>query len=241
MTTRIRFGNQVNLDEASSTLTATTNDLSLSYGASVLRLDSDAARTLTGIVHESGFERWLMVYNAGNYVITLSDEDSGSTAAYRFHTTSGENYKLAVDECVWLYYDITDSRWRICPTKGTYPIEVILGDGINAITTGVKGHIDVQQDGIIQSVKAMSTGGGGDVVVDIWKNTYTALSTGSPPVDSDSITSACPVTITAGSCAYDPTLSGWTTTLSEGDVLTYNVDSCSTIKQVTVSLKVLKV
>ena len=74
----------------------------------------------------------------------------------------------------------------------------------------------------------------GSIVVDIWKDTYANY----PPVDGDSITAAAPVTISSATKNQDSSLSGWTTSISAGDILGYNVDSISTCERVTVSLKV---
>lgn len=73
----------------------------------------------------------------------------------------------------------------------------------------------------------------GSVVLDIWKDTYGSY----PPTNADSITGASPPTISAATKSVDTILSGWTTALAEDDILLFNVDSCSTITRLTVSLK----
>ena len=76
----------------------------------------------------------------------------------------------------------------------------------------------------------------GSIVVDIWKDTYANF----PPTDADSITASAPPTISSAQKSQDSTLTGWTTSISAGDFLAFNVDSCSTITRVTISLKVEK-
>ncbi|GAI37997.1 unnamed protein product [marine sediment metagenome] len=76
----------------------------------------------------------------------------------------------------------------------------------------------------------------GSIVVDIWKDTYANF----PPTDADSITASAPPTISTAQKSQDSTLAGWTTSIAAGDILAFNVDSCTTITRVTISLKVAK-
>jgi hypothetical protein len=76
----------------------------------------------------------------------------------------------------------------------------------------------------------------GDIVIDIWKDVYANY----PPTVADTITGSAKPTITASDKANSSTLTGWTTAISAGDVLYFNVDSCSTITNVTLTLKVTK-
>ena len=76
----------------------------------------------------------------------------------------------------------------------------------------------------------------GSIVVDIWKDTYANF----PPTNADTITSVTPPTITTAQKSQDSTLTNWTTSISEGDILAYTVDSCTNITRVTVSLKAIK-
>ncbi len=111
---------------------------------------------------------------------------------------------------------------------------VIDGAGA-AITTGEKGHLVAPYDGTIveAEIEADKTG---SIVVDIWKDTYANF----PPTDADSITSATPPTITNATKNQDATLTSWTTAVTKGDILAYNVDSCATITRVTVTLYIRK-
>jgi hypothetical protein len=74
----------------------------------------------------------------------------------------------------------------------------------------------------------------GSIVVDIWKDTYANY----PPTVADTITGSAKPTITAATKGQSSTLTGWTTTISAGDTLRFNVDSVTTIARITLSLKV---
>jgi len=109
----------------------------------------------------------------------------------------------------------------------------IIDGGGSAITTGQKGHLEIPFACTITQV-TMLADQSGSIVVDIWKDTYANF----PPTDADSITASAPPTISSAQKSQDATLTGWTTAIAAGDILAFNVDSCTTIKRVTISLKV---
>lgn len=78
--------------------------------ASILRLSTDAARTITGLAAQpDGTE--LRIYNVGSFNLTLANESASSTAANRF--ACGANALIAPGHGSLLWYDITSSRWRL--------------------------------------------------------------------------------------------------------------------------------
>lgn len=76
----------------------------------------------------------------------------------------------------------------------------------------------------------------GSVVVDIWKDTYANY----PPTVADTITAAAKPTISSAIKYEDATLTGWTTSVSKGDSLKFNVDSATTIEFLTIIFEVTK-
>jgi len=112
-------------------------------------------------------------------------------------------------------------------------ITFIIDGGGSAITTGLKGFLEIPFACTITQV-TMSADASGSIVVDIWKDTYANF----PPTDADSITASAPPTISSAQKSQDSTLTGWTKSISAGDILAFNVDSCTTITRVTISLKV---
>jgi hypothetical protein len=120
-------------------------------------------------------------------------------------------------------------------SSGTASITFVIdGDG-EAITTGEKGHLEIPFACTIKQV-TMQADQSGSIVVDIWKDTYANF----PPTDADSITASAPPTISSAQKSQDATLAGWTKSISSGDILAFNVDSCATIQRVTISLLVEK-
>lgn len=112
----------------------------------------------------------------------------------------------------------------------------IIDGGGSAITTGEKGHLEIPFKCEIQRVTLLADQSG-SMVIDIWKNTYEDF----PPTDADSITASAPPTISAAQKSQDATLTDWTKTINEGDILAFNVDSAATITRVVLVLKVKKI
>lgn len=101
------------------------------------------------------------------------------------------------------------------------------------ISTGIKGDIVVPYAGTIQRVSLLADQSG-DIVVDIWKDTYANY----PPVVGDSITASAKPTLSSATKYEDATLTGWTTAVAAGDILRFNVDSAATVTRVQVTLDI---
>ena len=76
----------------------------------------------------------------------------------------------------------------------------------------------------------------GSIVVDIWKDSFANF----PPTVADSICASAKPTLSSSRTSEDTTLTGWSKTISAGDVLFFNVDSVSSVQNVSVILKVTK-
>lgn len=127
--------------------------------------------------------------------------------------------------------DIKDSALFIDDAHDT--IQFIIDGGSSAITTGVKGDIRVPFDCVVQSWEIVADASG-SIVVDIWMDTYANF----PPTIGDTITGSEKPTLSSAVKNQDLTLSTFTTTLTRGKWLRYNVDSATTVTRVTVSLNV---
>lgn len=113
--TSTRFENKVATlisgDISPAQITANQNDYNPANlaTASVLRLTSDASRTITGIV--DGVDgRVLTILNVGTNPIVLSNQNASSTAANRF--AIGANITIGADQSASFIYDATSQRWR---------------------------------------------------------------------------------------------------------------------------------
>lgn len=89
--------------------------------ADVIRVSSDAARSITGLGFPAGNKPVILI-NVGSFTITLSDASASSVAANRF--AIGANFSLEANKAILVIYDATASRWRMVggggSSAGTY-------------------------------------------------------------------------------------------------------------------------
>jgi len=134
--------------------------------------------------------------------------------------------------------DDFDGEWVAPPaldnTKLAALTFVIDGGGA-AISAGIKGDLEIPFDCAIEAVTLLADQVG-SIVIDVWKDAYANY----PPTDADSITASAPPTISAATKSSDATLTGWTISISAGDILRFNVDSATGVQRVTISLTVRK-
>lgn len=138
-----------------------------------------------------------------------------------------------------LIYQTDGSTWSTWAVQGggttAEAIEFVIDGGGSALTAGVKGYVYMPFDCTITAV-VMLGDQSGSVVVDIWKDVYANY----PPTNADSITAAANPTISSGVKSLDSTLTGWTTAVTAGDVIGFNVDSATAITLLTVALLVTR-
>lgn len=118
-------------------------------------------------------------------------------------------------------------------------IPFIIDGGGSVITTGMKGYIEVPFACSITAARLLADRSG-SIVVDIFKSTYSAYDPTTHPASSDKITASAPPTISSAKKSQDTTLTGWTTAISAGDILAFNVNSASTVQLVTCSLTIVR-
>ena len=114
-------------------------------------------------------------------------------------------------------------------------INYVLDGGETDIPTGVAGDLVIDFACVLDSWSLLSDETG-SIVVDVWKAAYTNF----PPTDSDSMCPGHEPAIISGTKAQG-TVSDWTAQfLSAGDVLRFNVVSCTGIYRATLSLKAIR-
>jgi hypothetical protein len=114
-------------------------------------------------------------------------------------------------------------------------IGLALDGGGAVLTTGLKGYLSIPYSGVIDSWRIIADQSG-SVVVDVWNASYANY----PPVDGDSITAAAPPTLTSAIKDESSTLTGWSTTVSDGDIMGFSVDSASLVTWINLSLFITK-
>lgn len=106
----------VNVTGASSVITPATitgdqNDYNPGVGE-IVRLSSDAARSITGFVSGASGGRRIWV-NVGAFNITLKHQDAASAAANRLLCQGGADIVLPANFAAAAWYDSTTQRWRV--------------------------------------------------------------------------------------------------------------------------------
>lgn len=112
---------------------------------------------------------------------------------------------------------------------------IIIDGGGSAITTGVKGDIEVPFGCTITAWEVLADQSG-SIVIDVWKDTYANF----PPTVADTITGSEKPTLSSATKNQDTNLTTWTTSVSAGDILRFNVDSATTVTRVTLSITVTR-
>ncbi len=102
-----------------------------------------------------------------------------------------------------------------------------------AVTTGIKAYLSVPVDGTITKVRLFG-GVSGSVVIDIFNDIFANF----PPTVADTITASAKPTLSSAQSYEDTTLTGWTTSVSAGDVLAFNVDSASLFGFISIELEI---
>lgn len=114
-------------------------------------------------------------------------------------------------------------------------ITFIIDGGGSAITTGEKGHLEIPFACTITGWTILADQSG-SIVIDVWKDTYANF----PPLDADSIAGTELPTLSSAQKNQDLALGSWTTAVTAGDILAYNVDSVATVERITLSIRATK-
>jgi hypothetical protein len=104
--------------------------------------------------------------------------------------------------------------------------------GGSDVTAGSQCDLIVPYDMTITSATMLGDAAG-SIVIDVWSDTYGNY----PPTAGDSITASAPPTLASAAKSQDSTLTGWSSTIAAGSTLRFNVNSCSGIARVTLTLE----
>lgn len=214
------------------TYTIDTTDLRESTEAGFDFEPLELGSTITVIDEDLGFD-------VGVHIVKMTHPDLLYPELVQVEVTNLDSSNPAVRtrDILDVISDLEESEeedLEVGPDPTLYiSIPFIIDGGGGAITTGQKGHIPLPFAGEIISA-SLDADQSGSIVVDIWKDTRANF----PPTDADSITASAPPTLSSEQSSLDETLTGWTIAFAAGDILAFNVDSITTVKRVTLSLKV---
>lgn len=242
-------GFTVNLPAAAGLTGISFCIMKTSSDGNTLTIDGSGAETINGAATKAitgQYASAVILSNGTGWVITseatstaYQPVDSDLTAISALTTTA--HGRGLLDDA-----DAAASRASIGAVIGTdvqaYDADLPIGSigitidgGGSAITTGQKGYVSIPYACTINSATILLDQSG-SIVIDVWKDAYANY----PPTVADTITAAAKPTVSGAVKSQDTTLTGWTTSVSAGDVIGFNVDSITTATRATLILKVTK-
>ena len=149
----------------------------------------------------------------------------------------GQLYYDSTGHVLYLY---TGEAWKEFVTEGDLrlvsgSIQCTIDGGGQTITTGIKADVKMPYAGTITGWSLLSDVSG-SIVIDVWKSNQA----GYPPTVANTITGSEKPTLSSQLSNQDLTLTTWTTSFVEGDILRFNVDSVSICTRVHLSIQVTK-
>lgn len=202
-------------------LTATISPTVTSYGTGGLGVDGIGAHNNTGAatINVDGVGA-VAIKKYGTYDLDADDIVAGGMFKMEFDGTAFQLINPATEKKrldLLTVKDITFSK-----------------DNANVVLpTGVLGEIKIDFNCTIVGVYVLADQTG-SAVIDIWKDVFANY----PPTIADTICASAKPTIVSDAKYADTTLTGWTKSITAGDVIRFNLDSVSTITRLTIQLKV---
>ena len=167
----------------------------------------------------------------GDMETAVYDADGDGTvdqaSAVPWTGVSGKPATFTPSAHTHLWTDLTNAP----SVNDRFGISVSLGDGSSELSAGLKGYVQIPWNCMIDTVELVGDAVG-TVVVDVWKSDDVNF----PPVVGDAITGVAKPSLSS-ELKSTTDVSTWSAFLNAGDWLAFNVDSASTVKQVTLSIR----
>lgn len=182
------------------------------------------------VLERSNLSSWEQFSSSGDLPVVASGDilyGSGTTLTALSVGATNEVLTVAGGLPTWAAPNASGQRAAV---------GAMFGDGVNVISGTAQAMLQVPFNATIVAARLLLKESG-DLVIDVWKDTYANY----PPTDVDSICSGVEPTASSAIKYENLTLSGWTTSITSGDCLTFHVDSASTVTQATIVLELEKV
>jgi hypothetical protein len=124
---------------------------------------------------------------------------------------------------------------RLATQHKTRVITFIFGTGSAVITAGQRTSVSCPYTGTFTAARLLVVDAAvtsGSIVIDVWKDSFANF----PPTVADTITASAKPTLSSATKSDDTTLTGWSPSVTAGDVLVGIVDSASLVTQVALQL-----
>ncbi len=161
------------------------------------------------------------------------DNPGSASAAIGFDLNAlSTSTPVAADEMMIYDLDLaTERKITVSDLTNTVKIGVTFDGGLETIGKGAQGVLRIEDSFTLTEWYLLSDQIG-SIVIDVWLDTFANY----PPTIADTITASNKPTLSSTDKASDVTLTGWTTTVTSGDVIKFNVDSVTDIQQCTLIL-----
>jgi hypothetical protein len=152
-------------------------------------------------------------------------------------TTSSFRFGVSVAGGAYSYVATLDNAGKLTLSDNLVAanhietVGITIDGGGSVITTGSKGHRQVQAAGTIVGYTLLADQSG-SIQITVKKATYSGWPT------TTSIVASAPPALSSVQKTTDSTLTGWTTAVAANDILEFVVDSATTVTRVTLLLKV---
>lgn len=213
--------------------TAATYDLTAAGKALLDDADAAAQRTTLGLVIGT---------NVQAYDAELAAFAGLTSAADKLPYFTGSGTAALADLTSFartLLDDAAASNARTTLGVAVQSISLVFNNGTSALSAGQYVDVVVEYACTITQVTTLADQSG-SVVIDLRKCTYAQFDDSTHPVSGDSICASAKPTLSSAVKAQDNTLTGWTTSVSAGDIIRAYVESATSITQATLSLKVTR-
>lgn len=156
---------------------------------------------------------------------TLDDTEITGSMGFEVYDPAGATDTLKSGASTFTY--LQKALWRLYPEKESFVFD---GNGAT-IATGIRGDWLIPYNCTILGYDMLADQSG-SIVLDLWQDTYANF----PPTVADTITASAKPTISTATKNTSTTLTGWTTSLTGGSILRFNVDSATSIQRLTFTL-----
>ena len=112
----------------------------------------------------------------------------------------------------------------------TRTVNYVIDSGSLPMQVGDKGKLTIDVTGVIENIRVLADQTG-DIVLDIGKASFADYP------NFNSITAAQRVQLSNSNKYFDDVLNNWTTTITAGDILRFDVISVNNIRRILISLK----
>jgi hypothetical protein len=163
----------------------------------------------------------------GSVFITGSTQGGGSGHILTYNTSSGEIFFTASSAIGGGGSPTDVSNLK----SGSFGVTIDGNGGV--ITVGQKGYITVPYNGTITDWEIMADQAGA-CNIDVRKSTFATFPT------QLSITGSAPITMSAAQKASSSILTGWTSSISAGDVYGFTLNSATTITRLNLIINTIK-